>query len=188
MSYCSDQMNLSRLLEGGDQSQALAGQLSAARARAADIAAKVERITDAIPAEDATEAPAAFRRRARELEEQLTGHQAEIEALERQVAATTSAPTPAQAWGEMVSGARSLDYDTRMKARQLIADTFDRIVIYHRGITPSTLHTKKGTIDLLLVANRGATRLLHIDQQTGEWQSGEDLDPSNLPLPPLVQG
>lgn len=188
MSYCSDQMNLSRLLEGGDQTQALAGQLSAARARAADVAAKVERITDAILAEDGAEAPAAFRRRARELEEQLASHQAEVVALERQLAAAGSAPTPAaaQAWGELVSGVRSLDYDARMKARQLIADTFDRIVVYHRGMTPSAPHAKKGTIDLLLMAKRGATRLLHIDRQTGEWRSGDDLDSTNLPLPPLL--
>lgn len=188
MSYCSDQMNLSRLLEGGDQSQALAGQLSAARARAADTAIKVERITDALLAEDGAEAPAAFRRRARELEQQLAAQQAEVEAIERQLAATASAPTPAvaQAWAELVAGVQTLDYDARMKARQLIGDTFDRIVVYHRGVAPSGPHSKKGTIDLLLVAKRGATRLLHIDRQSGEWRAGEDLDAADLPLPPLL--
>lgn len=41
MSYCADQMNLARLFEGGDRSEALAGKLAIARARVADTTAKV---------------------------------------------------------------------------------------------------------------------------------------------------
>ncbi len=53
MNYCADQMNLARLFEGGDRSEALGGRLAIARARVTDTTAKIERITDAMLADDA---------------------------------------------------------------------------------------------------------------------------------------
>lgn len=191
MAYCSDQMNLSRLLEGSDRGAGLAGQLTAARARAADTAAKVERITDALLADQAEEAPAAFRRRARELEQQLAAQQAEINALEHELANAAAEPSlaVAQAWANLSVDVQALDYDARVKARQLVADTFDRIIVYHRGMSPEVTRSWKGTIDLIMVGRRGTTRLLHIDRRSGEWRSGEDIDlrhdgANGLPLPP----
>ncbi len=185
MTYCADQMNLTRLFEGGDRSSAIAGQLAAARSRASETAAQVEKITDALLADESGEAPASFRRRARDLEAKLAGQEAEVEALERELASLASSPTPAiaQAWQELVAGVEALDYDARTKARQMVADTFDRIAIYHRGMTPTPSRSWKGTIDLVLVARRGNTRLLHVDRQTGEWRAGEELVGQLPPLP-----
>lgn len=185
MSYCADQMNLTRLFEGGDRSEAISGRLAVARARAADTAAKIERITDAMLADDAGEAPAAFRRRARELEAKLAEEEAEVEALELDLASIASTPTPAvaKAWADLQAGVRALDYDARTKARQLVADTFERIAIYHRGTEPEATHSWKGTIDLVLVAKRGGARILHVDRQTGQWQAGEELAGGLPPLP-----
>lgn len=73
-----------------------------------------------------------------------------------------------------------------MKARQLVADTFDKIVIYHRGVTPEITRSWKGTIGVLLMAKRGGSRLLNIDRQTGAWQHGEDVESGDLPLPPAI--
>lgn len=193
MAYCSDQMNLSRLLEGNDRGIGLAGQLTAARGRAADTATKIERITDALLADDTDEAPAAFRRRARELEQQLAAQQAEIDAIEHELASLAAEPSPAiaQAWAELAVGVEVLDYDARVKARQLVADTFDRIIVYHRGMAPQATRSWKGTIDLVMVGRHGTTRLLHIDRQSGEWRAGEELDLRNIsahevPLPPGI--
>lgn len=185
MSYCADQMNLTRLFEGGDRTAAIAGQLAAARSRAAETSAQVEKITDALLADESGEAPASFRRRARDLEVKLAAQEAEVEALERELASLSSSPTPAvaQAWQELAAGVQALDYDARAKARQLVADTFDRIAIYHRGMSPTPSRSWKGTIDLVLVAKRGNTRLLHVDRQTGEWRAGEELVGGEAPLP-----
>lgn len=185
MSYCADQMNLARLFEGGDRSEALAGKLAIARARVADTTAKVERITDAMLADDAGDAPAAFMRRARELETSLVEQQAEVDALEHELAAVASSPTPAvaKAWADLQEGVKALDYDARTKARQLVADTFERISIYHRGTEPEQTRSWKGTIDLVIVAKRGSARILHVDRQTGEWRGGEEV--RDLPDDPI---
>ncbi len=188
MAFCADQMNLSRLLEGSDRAQGIAGQLSAARAAVADTSAKVEKITDALLSADPGQSPAAFMRRARELETQMAEQQARVDALEHELATAASSPTPAlaKAWAELVEGVETLDYDARMKARQLVADTFDKIVIYHRDVTPEVTRSWKGTIGVLLMAKRGGSRLLSIDRQTGAWQHGEDVQTGDLPLPPAV--
>lgn len=89
-------------------------------------------------------------------------------------------------WAELAVGVADLDVDARMRARQLIADTFERIVIYHRGRVPGPAQKRTGTIDILLIAKRGATRLLHIDRRSGDWRAGEDFDAEALPLPPAA--
>lgn len=137
---------------------------------------------------DAGQAPAAFMRRARELEAELAEQQKRVEALEHELAAVALSPEPAaaKAWACLVAGVEALDYDARIKARQLVADTFDRIVVFHRGRKPERTRSWKGTIDLLLIAKRGGARLLHIDRQTGGWQAGEQIDTTQIPLPPNI--
>ncbi|MFA8449051.1 hypothetical protein ACEPTQ_24325, partial [Ralstonia wenshanensis] len=80
-------------------------------------------------------------------------------------------PAAADAWRELVNGVEQLDYDARMLARQLVADTFSRIVIYQSGFRPDV---EADSIGLLLVARRGSTRLLHIDRKTGDWRAAEE--------------
>ena len=55
--------------------------------------------------------------------------------------------------------------DARLQTRQLVADTFERIVIYHRGMRP--YEAPKGVIDVLLLAKGGRARLLRIDRRGG---------------------
>lgn len=180
MHYCSDQMNLARLFEGTDRASIVAQDLALARAAAAETSVKLERITDALLADEGTEAPATFRRRARELEQTLLQRQADVEALESELAALANSPPPAvaEAWASLIQGVESLDPDARTKARQLVADTFERIAIYHRGTSPVPGRSWGGTIDLVLVGKRGTSRLLHVDRRTGDWRAGEEV--SNL--------
>jgi len=177
MNYCSDQMNLSRLFEGSDRTASINADLALARAAAVQTSDKLERITDALLADDAGEAPATFRRRARLLEQTLAEQQMRVDALESELAALAASPPPAvaDAWKALKAGVEALDHDARIKARQLVADTFDRIAIYHRGTEPEPSRSWKGTIDLVVVGKRGRTRLLHVDRRTGEWRAGEDV-------------
>ncbi|MDR6392233.1 recombinase family protein [Paraburkholderia phenoliruptrix] len=186
--FCSDQINMTRLLEGDGGAGALAGRLSVSRQRAKELDAQITRITDAMLA-DIEAAPQAFARKARELETQLKECQKEIESLEHELALASSRSTPAaaEAWAALVSGVEALDYDARMKARQLVADTFSRIVVFRQGFELG--NNDDSSIDLLLIAKHGNTRMLHIDRRTGEWKAAEDLDMSglpshSLPLPP----
>ncbi|WP_232312140.1 recombinase family protein [Achromobacter spanius] len=190
MNFCADQMNLSRLAEGGSREAHVVASLSRARGRVQDLAQQLERITDAILDGEGA-APASFRRKATELELEEAKAQAEVASLERELASMSRGPTKAtaKAWRELMAGVENLDSDARMKARLLVADTFSRIVIFHRGMTPGPIRAKKGVIDLLLVGKHGNTRMLHIDRQTGDWKAGEDLRlpalaSGEVPLPP----
>lgn len=68
------------------------------------------------------------------------------------------------------TGALALDYDARMQVRQLVAETFERIVIYHCGIMPETGNPH---IDLVLMAKGGTPRMLRIDRKSGAWMAQE---------------
>lgn len=176
MLYCSDQMNLTRLLEGDSGTAAINAKLAIARQHVAEIEAQIRRVTDALLTDEG-EPPAAVLRRVRELESQAASERRAAESLEHQLAASASNVTPAaaDAWRDLVRGVEDLDYDARLMARQLVADTFSRVVIYQSGFRPDI---DDGTIGLLLVAKRGTTRTLHIDRRTGEWQAAEDVDTS----------
>ena len=59
-----------------------------------------------------------------------------------------------------------------MQARQLVVDTFERLVVYRRGAR--ALDEPRGAIDVLLVARGGTARMLSIDK-SGAWLAAEDL-------------
>ena len=188
MNFCADQMNLTRLLEGDDGSKALAARLAKARQRVQDLDLQIARITDAMLA-DSDAAPLAFIRKARELEAQLESEKKTIETLEHELATTANSTTPAaaEAWAALVQGVEELDYDARTQARQLVADTFSRIVVYRKGF--ELADSEDSSIGLLLIAKHGNTRMLRIDRRTGAWKAAEDLDASHgIPLPPGTIG
>ncbi|MGS1033090.1 recombinase family protein [Burkholderia glumae] len=182
MLYCSDQMNLTRLLEGDSGMTALNAELARARAAVADLERQIGRVTDALLT-DEEQAPAALLKRMRDMEAELERERHRCGALELRVhaAASAEAPAAADAWSALVRGVEELDYDARMQARQLVADTFSRIVVFQSGFYPET---DDGLIGLMLIAKRGSTRLLHVDRRTGEWRSADDVAVGgDLPLP-----
>ncbi|WP_341774231.1 hypothetical protein [Burkholderia gladioli] len=172
MLYCSDQLNLTRLLEGDAGIATVNAQLASARQRVAELEVQVQRVTDALLLDDG-EAPAAVLRRVRELESQLANKRRDVDSFEHHLAASASnvAPAAADAWRELVNGVEQLDYDARMTARQLVADTFSKIVIYQSGFRPGI---DTGTIGLILIAKHGRTRLLHVDRRSGEWRAADE--------------
>ncbi|MBI6922210.1 recombinase family protein [Pseudomonas monteilii] len=172
MSYCTDRMNLSSLLEGGDQSQAIQARLAKAKAEASLIEQQLERVSEALLAAEGGAAPLIFVRKARELEDQHATKRKEVAQAERELVAISSRDRPglAEAWAQLASGVEALDYDARMRVRQLVRETFERIVVYHHGMQAAGRERK--VIDLLLVGKGGQPRLLRIDRKTGGWQLG----------------
>ncbi|UXY13881.1 recombinase family protein [Chitiniphilus purpureus] len=176
MRYCADQFNLSALLSGPDTDTPQRLQLASIRNVAAETERQLQRITDALMA-DTDQTPLVFVRKARELETALSNQRAEIQRLEYHLASTTPStmPAAAEAWAALVEGVASLNYDARLQARQLVADTFERIVVYHRGMTPREDDGRH--IDLVLIPKGRQPRMLRINRKTGAWNAGEDVAP-----------
>jgi hypothetical protein len=129
-------------------------------------------VTGALLGDDG-EAPAAVLRRVRELPNQLASERHYVDSFEHHLAASASnvAPAAADPWRELANGVEQLDYDTRMLARQLVADTFSTIVAYQSGFQPNS---ESDSIGLTLIAKRGNTRMLIVDRKTGEWRAAEE--------------
>lgn len=173
MGYCSDLLNL-QALYGGDRAAAPRARLAAAREQLAQVTGQLQRLTDALLAADADGgAPATFMRRARELEAKLPQLEAEAAAAERDLAAAARTDlTGADAqWRALAAGVEAQEVDARLQARQLVADTFERIVVYRRGVRPDD--TPGGAMEVMLLAKGGTARMLRIDPQGG-WLAADD--------------
>lgn len=181
--WCSDQINLTAITEGGPNLQVPRARLAKLRHDIDQIERQIARITDAM-LEDDGPTPAAFARRARELETQLDQLNADATATERELAAASRNTTPALAsqWHELAERARAMDHDARLKIRGLVADTFEKIVIYHAGYTPHV--TGQRTITIQLISKTGAGRVLHIDRKTGALLQDASSTQPNIPDAP----
>lgn len=163
MTWCSDLVNL-RSLYGGDRSLEPRTRIAALRAEHEAVADQLRRLTDALLSDDGA-APSTFVQRARELEQRQAQIAADTEAAEHELAAVARAELSADAdaaWRELAEGVEAQDEDARLRARQLVADTFERILVYHRGVVPPD--TPPGVIDLLLIAKGGVARPIRLDK------------------------
>ena len=177
MTYCSDMLNL-QALYGGDRAAGPRARIAAGRAKVDDLAQKIERVTDAmLEATAEGGAPAAFTRRARALEAEHAEAQAELAAAERELAsvARTDLTGADAVWRELAAGVEAQDFDARIRTRQLVADTFERIVIYRRGVRPDD--TPEGVMEMMLLAKGGTGRTLRIDAK-GRLLAAEGLSTS----------
>lgn len=174
LSFCSDQINLTRLMQAGDAGQTLQKQLVVARAAVTKITTQLSKVTDALLADESGAAPLAFVRKARELEAQQTAAERKVAQLEHEAIATSGAARPAQAerWVELAAEVEAGDYSAREKVRQLVMDTFNRIVIYMRGM--QTDGRNGPFIDVQLFSRSGQHRLLRINRKSGAWVASED--------------
>nr|MCA1067419.1 hypothetical protein [Delftia acidovorans] len=138
MSYCSDIVNL-QALYGADRSQALRAQVVGARQEVDKIGAQLDKLTDAMLATADEGTPAVFARRARQLEIELDAAQTRLQAAELDLAgaARTDIAGANAAWRALAAGVEAQEIEPRLQARQLIADTFERIVVYARGVNPN---------------------------------------------------
>lgn len=172
MTYCSDQMNLTALLHGqGSQETILRQRLASERLKLSEIDARIARMTDLMLAADAGDTPAAFVRKARELEAERSAALVGVQQIEQSIVMVgrTTTPAAAEVWAALRQGVAAMDHDCRLQARRLIADTFERIVIYPRGMA---LDPDGSSVDVLLVARGGGSRLLSIERKGGRLIEG----------------
>lgn len=176
MGYCSDMLNL-QALYGGDRAAEPRERLATMRHALADINQKLERLTDVmLEAEVDGGTPATFARRARVLEAEKVEAEAALASAERELAsvARTDLQGVDEQWRALAAGVEAQDVDARLQARQLVADTFEQIVVYRRGERPAD--APEGTIDLMLIAKGGTARVVRINAK-GEWMAAESLAP-----------
>lgn len=173
MAYCSDQINLQRLQEPAHDGQDLRGRLVAARKLVDDLERQLSRVTEALLAGESDGAtPMIFVRKARELEEKHQAAKVEVQQAERALVSITARQVPADAslWLELAEGVNNQEVAAREKVRQLMMDTFEKIVIYIRGVVPEG----RKYIDVLLIAKSGQRRWMRIERRTGAWAAGSD--------------
>ncbi|WP_263405640.1 recombinase family protein [Chitinimonas arctica] len=187
MNYCSDQINLNSLLSGNQAVEASNLRLMQSRQKVEALLNQIERITTAIVEAEGEGIPSSFLRKARELEAELEKEKKQEQLAENEVSALSNQAIPAyaDAWAELADGVLGQDYDARMKARRLVIETFERIVIYASGLQLEVGHQRP--VDVLLVVKGGRTRLLRIDRRTGAWKATIDVFPNALTVRmPLV--
>lgn len=173
MAYCSDQINLQRLQEPAFEGQDLRVHLVNARKVVDDLELQLSRVTEALLAGESDGAtPMVFVRKARDLEEQLQGAKTKVLQSERELASVARHQTPADArlWADLAEGVDAQEVGAREKVRQLVMDTFERLVIYIRGVVPEG----SKYIDVLLIARSGQRRWMRIERRTGVWAAGSD--------------
>ncbi len=175
MSYCSDIMNL-QALYGHDRSAASRQRVLESKKAAEEIKSQLEKLTDAMLASAADGTPLVFARRARQLETELEQAEGIVVTAERDLAMLSRKNIAGldEKWRELAAGVVGQDAAVRLRARQLVADTFEKIVVYHHGVSPDDEATQRDYhIDLLLIAKGGNTRSLRVDR-AGNWVQGED--------------
>ncbi|KAF2393127.1 recombinase family protein [Pseudomonas frederiksbergensis] len=177
LKFCTDQLNLQRLMQPSDDGQAIHRQLVNARAAVAKITGQLGKVTDALLADESGAAPLSFVRKARELESQLRDAEQSVSTLEYEVGSMSAGagqPVQAERWADLAIQVDAGDYGARESVRQLVMDTFSRIVIFMRGVDAAD---RKGQfIDVQLFSRTGQHRLLRIHRKTGEWVASEDWD------------
>lgn len=173
MAYCSDQINLKRLQEPAKDGQDFRIHLMSARKLVDSLEGQLSRVTEALLAgESDGAAPMVFVRKARDLEEQLRVAKINVHQAEHELAVGASRQTPADAalWRDLAQRVDAQEVEAREKVRQMMLDTFERIVIYIRGVVPEG----RKYIDVLFIAKSGQRRWMRIDRRTGSWAAGSD--------------
>lgn len=173
LAYCSDQMNLTRLMEPTDDGQQIRQRLQACVRKQGEVERQLARVTEALLADDQGAAPLAFVRKARELEAELQQFKAEAERLELEQAVQGKGQTPAAAeqWAALAADSQDIYSPAREALRQLVLDTFSRVVVYMRGVVPDP---DSKTIHLVLVSRAGRRVALDIDRRSGAWKASND--------------
>lgn len=185
MSYCSDIINLRSLVNRDDRAADIRARLSAKRAELEQVEQQLTRLLDVLLT--TASPPATITAKMAELEAQAPELKRQVAALEGELASSARVNIEGhdQLWRDLAHGVEYLDPAARLKARQLVADTFSKIVIWHTGVEPYKVTrgpTQKPYLDILLVPKGSARgRLLRVDADGG-WVEAEELE-AELPVP-----
>lgn len=171
INYCTDLLNL-RGLYGHDRAAGPRAELARLNQQIADLEAKLDRLTTVMLESADDGVPQAFAKRARAMEADLDDLRRHAKTADTEVGAATRLGIDGadQAWRDVAEGVARQDFDARLRARQLVRDTFEQITIYWRGLRPAD---DGEFVDVTLVAKGGTSRHLRIDK-SGNWLAAED--------------
>lgn len=163
LDYCSDQMNLDSLTASVDTSSELRRERAAIAIKVADLNQRLGKMLD-VALEETESLPQVMITKMREIENQIAQAKIRDEQINAELALAKPAgsTTSASAWTNLKDGVLALDYEARMKARQLVADTFRSIRVYFAGV-----ESDGHAIDVLIESHSGAMRWLKINRKTG---------------------
>ena len=169
MEFCSDLMNL-RGLHGADGDAAARSALEAAKERAAKITEQLNKLTDLLLEAEDKKVLQTFAKRAVTLEGEKATAEVAVEAAQRALARVSRSDLNSveAKFRKLTKGVLAQEPDARRLARQLIADNFEQIVLFSKGIRPS--ETPEGVAHLVLRARGGVERILQIDA-VGDWDA-----------------
>jgi DNA invertase Pin-like site-specific DNA recombinase len=178
LEFCADQFNLDALRQSDAGAATLAARIAKVRAERAAVERQIGNITDAIAEGGKLLRPLAAK--LNELEDRREALAVDIMAMEREYASVSAAEHAADSgtWRALIDGCEALEFDARMKVRALVAETFERIVIYIDGVG----RMAPGYVDIEVVSRQGVYRIIRVDRKSGAWAAGEQID-MLAPLP-----
>jgi hypothetical protein len=168
MEFCSKLMNL-RSLHGGDNDTSARSALEAAQEREAKITEKLNRLMGLIEDEDDKQAARTMNARMRALEAEKLVAEAAVEAAQRALARVSRSDLNGveAKFRKLTKGVLAQEPDARRQARQLVIDTFDKLVLYSKGYRQGK--TPEGIAHLALHGRSGVEIILQIDTKDGTW-------------------
>lgn len=167
LDFCSDQFNLDSLAINSDGRAApLRSEKLTIQKQVATLEKRVSKIFDAALDDDG-ELPRVLLDKARQMEAEINVAKARLELVDAQLRTLTDLPTigRAEIWAGLRDGVLALDFDARIRARQIIQDTFTAVEVNFRGVHPVS---GAPMVNILLTGKNGEHRLLCIDRTTGE--------------------
>lgn len=157
--YCADAMRMAELTDGGDAMQALRAEVARHRAGLAQAEARLERLARALAEDDGT-APLVVLRQIKTLESEADAARLAIAAGERELGAVRPAASPDMAarWLDLIEGVEALDPEARLQARELVRESFARIVLWR---------SQGETFEMEITARGGGSMRMRFDRATG---------------------
>lgn len=182
LDFCSDQLNLSAIFAMNKLTEQLQERYAINTGRVVELEQQQTRIMDAALA--APEGlPAVLIAKLRQIESDLDKARSDLDLSLAAIKAQEASPDAAQAerWRELRSAVLELDYDARIKCRQLISDAFAKIALNFEATNPKT---GAPAVGIELTSKTGERRLLVVDRKGGDTVFAGRLE--ELTAPPSV--
>ncbi|MTI13822.1 recombinase family protein [Sansalvadorimonas verongulae] len=166
VNYCSDRMELSSMLQGDDKASGVKTRVSVIRADIDKVTRNINSLADKFIALD--NPPSSLVERLRKMEEEKKALEVELDKTESELVTLTHVDRPdlVEQWQEVAASALAMDEAARLKVRQLVKQTFKRIEIFRQ----------ESSVRMILHFHNGLSRILDIDQASGELLIGGDVE------------
>lgn len=166
LDFCSDQLNLSAIFATNQLNAQLQEQYALDTGRVIELEQQQAKIVDAALASPEG-LPAVLVAKLRQIETDLAKARAALDLSRATLKSMEATPDAAQAerWRELRDAVLALDYDARIKCRQLLTEAFTRISLNFEAANPTT---GAPAVGVELTSKTGERRLLIVDRKSGE--------------------